>query len=276
MAGQDAPEHRAHIWSPFASPELERALHRDGALHALPLARVSVVAVSTGVLLTVVNDIMLVAHRPTLVWLVLARCAVAMVGATSWWMLRGEFTDENRFYWATEMLAVAITLSVSFVATTRSSEVVSFPMSIFALIVIFYAALPLRGPVRTATTLGLSALMIWWAGRAGLSAGAFWALVVSMFVANALGVVVLILFDLEHRSRFLAMRALETARESLERSLAEVRRLEGIIPICAHCKKVRDDAGFWQQVESYVAEHSSADFSHGICPDCAAAHFPES
>lgn len=54
----------------------------------------------------------------------------------------------------------------------------------------------------------------------------------------------------------------------LEAALAEVKALSGLIPICAWCKQVRDDQGFWQQVESYVADHSQAKFSHGVCPSC--------
>lgn len=54
----------------------------------------------------------------------------------------------------------------------------------------------------------------------------------------------------------------------LEESLAQVQRLRGLIPICAWCKKVRNDQNYWQQVEDYVGEHSDARFSHGICPAC--------
>ena len=54
----------------------------------------------------------------------------------------------------------------------------------------------------------------------------------------------------------------------LEQALAHVRRLQGIIPICAWCKRIRDDQDFWSSVEEYFAEHSSAEFTHGICPDC--------
>jgi len=56
---------------------------------------------------------------------------------------------------------------------------------------------------------------------------------------------------------------------------AEIGRLEELVPICAHCKKVRNDAGYWEQVESYLGTRTQATFSHGICPDCVAAHWPE-
>jgi hypothetical protein len=51
--------------------------------------------------------------------------------------------------------------------------------------------------------------------------------------------------------------------------------LSGIVPICSFCKKIRDDKGYWNQVEAYVAQHSEAEFSHGICPECMAKHYPE-
>src|SRR5205814_7116361 len=56
-------------------------------------------------------------------------------------------------------------------------------------------------------------------------------------------------------------------REASE-ALASVKQLQGLLPICAYCKKIRDDRNYWQQLESYITEHSEARFSHGICPDC--------
>lgn len=60
----------------------------------------------------------------------------------------------------------------------------------------------------------------------------------------------------------------------LEKALAEIKTLQGIIPICASCKKIRDDQGYWQQLEVYISEHSDAEFSHGICPACARELYP--
>jgi len=59
----------------------------------------------------------------------------------------------------------------------------------------------------------------------------------------------------------------ERVRE-LEDALAQVRRLEGLLPICSYCKKIRDEQNFWQRVDSYLSEHTDVMFSHGICPDC--------
>jgi PAS domain S-box-containing protein len=72
---------------------------------------------------------------------------------------------------------------------------------------------------------------------------------------------------------------LESEREALiaelQATLAEVKTLTGIIPICMHCKAVRDDQGFWGRVEAYVQSHTHARFTHGLCPDCLDKHYPE-
>jgi len=56
--------------------------------------------------------------------------------------------------------------------------------------------------------------------------------------------------------------------EEAEKALAHIKRLQGLLPICCYCKKIRNDQNYWQEIEHYIHEHSEADFSHGICPDC--------
>jgi DNA-binding response OmpR family regulator len=61
---------------------------------------------------------------------------------------------------------------------------------------------------------------------------------------------------------------LEERVKELQQTLAHVKQLQGILPICCYCKKVRDDDKYWQRVEDYISAHSGVDFSHSICPDC--------
>jgi len=68
---------------------------------------------------------------------------------------------------------------------------------------------------------------------------------------------------------------LQKKTRELEEALSKVKLLSGLLPICASCKKIRDDKGYWNQIESYVKEHSMAEFSHSICPECAKRLYPE-
>jgi len=82
------------------------------------------------------------------------------------------------------------------------------------------------------------------------------------------------MFGAHHR-----LRHEETEREKailqLEDAFREVKQLSGLLPICSSCKNIRDDQGYWQQLEKYLGKHSEAQFSHGICPDCAQKLYPD-
>jgi len=64
-------------------------------------------------------------------------------------------------------------------------------------------------------------------------------------------------------------------KNKLEIALAEVKKLSGLLPICSSCKKIRDDKGYWNQIEEYIQKHSDAEFTHSICQECAKTHYPE-
>jgi DNA-binding NtrC family response regulator len=90
--------------------------------------------------------------------------------------------------------------------------------------------------------------------------------------------------QLSESNRELAIEILERKKAEAEKeklivelreSLAKIKTLNGLLPICAWCKKIRDDTGYWQQLESYIGKHSSAEFSHSICPECLKEKFPD-
>jgi CheY-like chemotaxis protein len=63
--------------------------------------------------------------------------------------------------------------------------------------------------------------------------------------------------------------------EELKAAIENIKQLKGLLPICSHCKKIRDDGGYWNQIEAYVRKYSEAEFSHSICPDCVRIHYPD-
>ncbi|MBN2035501.1 MAG: DUF4118 domain-containing protein [Chitinispirillaceae bacterium] len=76
------------------------------------------------------------------------------------------------------------------------------------------------------------------------------------------------------RIRHLLVHEKQISRD-LQFSLDHIKRLKGMLPICASCKKVRNDKGYWEQIEKYLCEHSEAEFTHGLCPECTRKLYPE-
>lgn len=79
----------------------------------------------------------------------------------------------------------------------------------------------------------------------------------------------------EIAERTMAQRDLEEERQRLRAALGKVKQLSGMLPICANCKNIRDDKGYWMQIEAYIRDHSEAEFSHGLCPKCVRTLYPD-
>ena len=77
------------------------------------------------------------------------------------------------------------------------------------------------------------------------------------------------------RARFTDLMELRALNAKLQQALAEVKTLRGLVPICAKCKSIRDEKGYWQRVEAYISERTEAQFSHGLCDDCIKVLYPE-
>jgi AmiR/NasT family two-component response regulator len=76
-------------------------------------------------------------------------------------------------------------------------------------------------------------------------------------------------------ARFDDLMELRRLNTKLQDALAQAKTLSGLLPICASCKKIRDDEGYWSQLETYIQEHFDIQFSHGLCPECANKLYPE-
>jgi DNA-binding response OmpR family regulator len=77
-------------------------------------------------------------------------------------------------------------------------------------------------------------------------------------------------------SRIVSLQHALSARVAdLQQALSDVKRLGGLLPICAYCKRIRDDGDYWKQIEQYLSEYSEAQFSHGICPQCLETHLAQ-
>jgi PAS domain S-box-containing protein len=93
------------------------------------------------------------------------------------------------------------------------------------------------------------------------------------FVQNKLNYLVGVGLDISDRIK--TEKEKENLINKLNETLSQVKQLSGFLPICASCKKIRDDKGYWNQIESYIKDHSEAEFSHSICPDCRKKLYPD-
>ncbi len=96
---------------------------------------------------------------------------------------------------------------------------------------------------------------------------------VSLITREARSVVCLVAHDITERKQ--AERQRESLVAELQQALRQVKTLSGLLPICASCKRIRDDQGAWQPVEAYIRERSNAEFTHGLCPDCVRRLYPQ-
>jgi hypothetical protein len=99
------------------------------------------------------------------------------------------------------------------------------------------------------------------------------AIAIDLLATNARKNLELARQEIEHRKKMEEER--EKLITSLQKALSDVKTLSGLIPICCSCKKIRDDQGYWKAVEQYIGEHTEAEFTHGICPDCIARLYPD-
>lgn len=93
--------------------------------------------------------------------------------------------------------------------------------------------------------------------------------------ANIFGIFLSLQLKRSRRQQYQILEKERGTRQGLEKAQKEVKKLQGILPICSFCKNIRNDEGYYEKVDAYIARHSEADFSHTVCPDCAKKHYSE-
>jgi K+-sensing histidine kinase KdpD len=161
------------------------------------------------------------------------------------------------------------------------------PLVLFALAVAVSAIRGGRGPGIVATVLGLVGSLYFFPPVGAFSPAREYrtTVIYQLMVFLVVGLIVSWLGGELWHLRWNAVKLANERSEVLERlrkmlaerdaALEKVRMLSGLLPICASCKRIRDDQGHWQQMESYIAGHSEAQFSHGLCPACASSFFAQ-
>lgn len=128
----------------------------------------------------------------------------------------------------------------------------------------------LTSAISAIISLGITMAGMVWLGSKQMVFASILAIICPVVIATPAAYVFLkLLLEVENKKN-----ALEVVNRNLEIALNDVRELSGMLPICSSCKKIRDDEGYWSQIETYIRKHTKADFSHGLCPGCAQKLYP--
>jgi len=184
----------------------------------------------------------------------------------------GRVTDGALTLWSLLLCAVVI-----FINSTRPPEYIQHAMLDVLILMTLYFLFPLPAPLHAIAPIVFSVgnLIMIYAVKTSVSPLETNVLIITYVLGNALGLYTARRMLHYRRSHFLALDQEQRLRAELEEAMNNLKTLQGMLPICAHCKKVRDDQGYWTQIEQYVRTHSEAQFTHGICPDCIKEHYGE-
>ncbi|MBL7647932.1 MAG: hypothetical protein JNK74_17255 [Candidatus Hydrogenedentes bacterium] len=185
-------------------------------------------------------------------------------------LLRRPSGDKLITIWSLHFSAVVI-----FINSTRPPEYIQHAMLDVLILMTLYFLFPLPAPLHAIAPLAFSVgnLIMIFTVKTSVSSLETNVLVITYVLGNALGLYTARRMHRYRRSNFLALDQEKKLRRELEEAMRNLKLLQGMLPICAHCKKVRDDQGYWTQIEQYIHTHSEAEFTHGICPDCIKEHF---
>ncbi len=187
-------------------------------------------------------------------------------------IMRGRSGDKLIAVWCLYFSAVVI-----FINSTRPPEYIQHAMLDVLILMTLYFLFPLPAPLHAIAPLAFSVgnLIMIFAIKSPVSPLETNVLVITYGLGNALGLYTARRMLHYRRSHFIALEKEQGLRVELEEAMSNLKTLQGMLPICAHCKKVRDDQGYWTQIEHYIRAHSEAQFTHGICPDCIKEHYGE-
>ena len=226
--------------------------------------------------LLLVNDYRIFGTTAAFWMLLKARIAFTVLSVVVWSMLvrprSVRAANALVFLWI-----MALVVLTRYVASTRPAESNGDLVATVGVVLICYVAvpLPLTAQLAAAISASLASMLLLWRGATGPDALLVATLGITLVIGNVVGAITAASLHAWRRQQYLALRAETELRRRLEQALAEIRKLEGMLPICSYCRRLRSEEGDWQPVEVFLKAHTDASFTHGICPDCLHDHFPD-
>jgi hypothetical protein len=201
-----------------------------------------------------------------------------MIGVLAWGLISVVRARSSRLFEQRLLIATGAAVLIELaLRLLRPRDNISPVWLEIVLVLGCYAIVPNR-PVYQAIvamtlSVGTSLILVFY--NVGVKAADRTGIILTLVIANAVGIVASRERVARQRREEEAWRNERDAKLELQRAHSEIRILRGLLPVCSHCRRIRTEAGAWQAMERFVAEHSEAQFSHGFCPDCMAEHYPD-
>lgn len=252
------------------SPAEEEAFRLHSLRHDKILSILAMSLMFFPALYFIKSDYLLFAGTATFYHLLTARIIYISISVT---LIIIAVKTENPVIFDRANLAFLLSICgiIIIVNLSRPPQYVNHSIIDILIVIFMYLVVPARQSHRIITALlltGANITMIM-VRHPGLPPLAFNVLVVSYTLATLLGIVILRSMQVFRRREYSALMEQRRISSELEEALHNVKTLQGLIPLCSSCKKVRDDRGYWNMLEEYLASHTNAIVTHGICDDCA-------
>lgn len=259
----------------FKSSDLEHSYRQYYLCQDTLQAKIAIALVSIPVALFVISDYQLFANTQQFYKLVLVRSVMLLFCIVSAIVLskckEESILDRVIFFWV-----LALCTYVLYVDSTRPPEYAFHLALDISLLLAIYAFFPNRFPAQVIPALYFTAgnlfVFFYLKPHSPMSTRAVW---VSLAIINLCGIWVSYRSHLDRRAQYALLISEKQLTEELKTASENIKTLSGLLPICASCKNIRDDEGYWHQVEVYLKERTDADFSHGICPGCFQKLYPQ-
>ncbi len=208
--------------------------------------------------------------------LLLGRIAAASLVPVCW-LICHRSRNENLIDFTVLVTVILFNLFISIVNCTRPVDYYTYLFVDLLVIFVSFLYVPNRFlyQVLPVTLFMVTEIIVFFNFRTMPDAVSLFAMGVSFLVAVVIGLLAAHSRHISNRKMFLSWRAEKDLREKYEEALGKIKTLSGLLPICASCKKIRDDKGYWNHIEQYIREHSEAEFTHGLCPDCIKKLYPQ-
>lgn len=257
------------VFQAFVDPQVESDFRNESHVESRRQEQLGVLLFVLVTIFFAIHGLVSGAQEGFITFPFVPRVLMALL-AIAYWVI----TRNNRYTPASDFIAALLVTFLGalilWIESTRGPSYLGHAGLdvLFILVVYLIIPIPLTHQTVVAVLYSVAEYLLLRTVRTSLDPLSLYVVTMGLVNANIVGFLFARRIGRLNRERFLAFRQEQEARTALEAAMAEVKTLSGLLPICCVCKKIRDDSGYWSNVESYLHNHLHQQLTHGLCPEC--------